>query len=211
MGIDESVFMKIPYGLYLLTSKNEHKDNGCIINTAVQVAKDKIAISVNKQNYTADMILKTKCFNVSLLTVDTPFAFFENFGFKSGKEADKISYLKNISRTENGIIYTRDCVKLVISAKDVIGVDCGSHYTFIGTVSEAFSVSEKEALTYSYYQSSIKPKPKKNESKKGRIWVCKICGYQYDEEQEGVPFEELPDDWVCLLCKHPKSDFELMV
>jgi flavin reductase (DIM6/NTAB) family NADH-FMN oxidoreductase RutF/rubredoxin len=211
MGIDESVFMSLPYGLYLLTSKNEYKDNGCIINTVMQVAKDKIAISVNKQNYTAEMILETKKFNVSLLTVDTPFAFFENFGFKTGKRADKVSYLKSIEKTSNDIIYTKDCVKLVISVEDVIGVDCGSHYTFIGTVSEAFSVSDKEALTYAYYHKSIKPKPKKDENKKGRVWVCKICGYQYDEEKEGVSFEELPDDWVCLICKHPKSDFEIMV
>ncbi|MBQ8162809.1 MAG: flavin reductase [Clostridia bacterium] len=209
--VDESVFMKIPYGLYLLTSKNEYKDNGCIINTVVQVTSNpnRIAVCVNKQNYTLSMILETKKFNVSLLTTDTPFEFVENFGFKTGKAADKMAYLKNTGISENGIIYTKDNVSTVMSANLIEKVDCGTHILLIGEVCEAMNISDKEPLTYSYYQKNIKPKPKAKKSG-GKVWVCQICGYEYDEEKEGVAFEDLPSDWVCPLCKHPKSDFELL-
>ncbi len=194
----EALF-KLTYGLFVLSTRDGEKDNGCIINTAMQVTDNplQIVIAVNKNNYTLEMIQKSGVFNVSILSESTPFSVFENFGFKSGRTEDKFSSFENKKRSANGIYYITEYTNAFISAKVVKTVDCGTHLMFIGEVTEAEILSDKTSVTYDYYFKNIKPKPEKK--KKG--YVCKICGYVY----EGEP---LPEDFICPLCKHPASDFE---
>ncbi len=208
--INTVAFQKLSYGLFVLTAKDGSKDNGCIINTVMQVAENptRISIAVNKKNYTHDMIINTGLFNVSVLTEDVPFRVFEHFGFKSGKDVNKFEKNDVLLRSENGIYYIPKYTNAFISAKVVKTEDLGTHTLFIAEITESDMLSNAPSVTYSYYFEHIKPKPQIKESA-GKVWVCKICGYIYDEEVESVPFEKLPDDWVCPLCKHPKSDFVL--
>lgn len=208
--LDEQALFKLQYGLFVLTAKEGDKDNGCIINTVQQITNtpNRIAIAVNKHNYTHDMILKTKTFNVSILTENAKFEVFQNFGFKSGRDTDKFEEFKDIKRTNNGVVYLTKYTNAVISGKVINAHDYDTHTVFVADVEEAFILSDKLSVTYNYYFQNIKPKPQKIKAK-GKVWECKICGYLYDEEAEGVAFLDLPDDWVCPLCKHPKSDFIL--
>lgn len=194
---DSNAMFKLSYGLFLLTAKDE-KDNGCIINTAMQITSNpnKIMISVSKENYTHDMIMKTGLFNVSVLTTETTFEIFKHFGFQSGKDADKFNFTA-VKRSENGIYYLTIFSNAFISAKVTQTLDCGTHTIFIADVTESKVLSDKESMTYKYYFDNVKPKPK-NEKKKG--YVCNICGYVYEGE-------ELPDDFICPICKHGAGDF----
>lgn len=194
----EALF-KITYGLFVLSTRDGEKDNGCIINTAMQVTDTplQIAIAVNKNNYTLEMIEKSGVFNVSILSESTPFSVFQNFGFKSGRTEDKFTAFENKKRAQNGVYYITEYTNALISAKVVKTLDCGTHMMLIGEVTEAEILSDNPSVTYDYYFKNIKPKP---ESKKTG-YVCKICGYVY----EGEP---LPDDFICPWCKHPASDFE---
>lgn len=207
--INEKALNNISYGLYVLTAKDGEKDNGCIINTVSQVTASPLAISitVNKNNLTHDMILNTGEFNVSVIAEGASFDLFKNYGFKSGRDEDKVS--KNAKRSENGIVYESDNINSVISAKVKNTVDLGTHTLFIADVTETIDLSTAPSVTYAYYHKNIKPAPTK-QSGEGKKWVCTICGYIYDDSKEKVPFEQLPNDWVCPLCMHPKSDFELM-
>ena len=206
---DAKALYNISYGLYVLTAK-EGKDNGCIINTVAQVSNkpNLIAISVNKQNYTHHMICNTGRFNISILSQDVPFDIFEHFGFKSGKDTDKFVSFDNVSRSQNDLIYLTKYTNSYISCKVVKKEDCGSHTLFTAEIEFAEVLNDKPSVTYSYYFANIKPKPVTAQAE-GKIWVCKYCGYAYSEEVEKVKFEDLPNDWVCPLCKHSKSDFEL--
>ena len=200
--IDQGSMFKLSYGLFVLTAKDGEKDNGCIINTAIQVTSNplRISIAAMKANYTHDLVLKTGEFNVSILTESAPFSTFQRFGFQSGRDADKFADCGYDARTENGIRYVPENTNAVISAKVVESFDYGSHTLIIADVTEALTLSHERSLTYQYYFDNIKPKPAPpKEEKKG--YVCKICGYVY----EGDP---LPDDFICPLCKHPASDFE---
>ncbi|MBR5155534.1 MAG: flavin reductase [Clostridia bacterium] len=199
--MENNSMFKISYGLFVLTAK-DHKDNGCIINTMQQVTQEplKISIAVNKQNYTHDMIIKKGEFNVSVLTESVPFEVIERFGFHSGRDTDKFEGCNYASETENGIKFIEKYSNAVISGKVIETVDCGTHTLFIADVTEAKVLSDEPSLTYQYYFDHIKPKPQAK--KKG--YVCKICGYVYEGE-------ELPDDFICPLCKHPASDFEEIV
>lgn len=200
--IDTTALFKLSYGLFVLTARKGAKDNGCIINTAVQLTSSpcRIAITVNKQNYTHDMISHTGIFNLSVLTEDVPFKVFEHFGFRSGKDVNKFENCESENRTGNGVMYVPEYTNAVISCAVVGEVDCGTHTTFIADVVETKVLSDARSVTYQYYFDNIKPKPeKKAETKKG--YVCKICGYVY----EGEP---LPPDFVCPLCKHGAEDFE---
>lgn len=196
--IDKTAVHKLSYGLFVLTAKDGEKDNGCIINTAMQVADSpvKIAISVNKKNYTHDMIKKTGEFNLSVLTEKTPFFVFQHYGFKSGKDTDKI--VGEMKRSENGIVYLEEISNALISCKVVEEVDCTSHTMFIAEITESKVLSNDRSVTYQYYFDNIKPKPEKPK-KKG--YVCKICGYVYEGD-------ELPEDFICPICKHTSADFE---
>lgn len=194
----ETLF-KLSYGLFVLSARDGEKDNGCIINTVMQITDTplQIAVGINKDNYTYEMIEKTGVFNVSVLTEDVPFSVFEDFGFKSGRTEDKFSSFNDKERSENGIFYLTKYSNAFISAKVVKTLDCGTHMMLIAEVTDAKILSDAPSVTYDYYFKNIKPKPEAK--KKG--YVCKICGYVY----EGDP---LPDDFICPLCKHPASDFE---
>ena len=197
--MDNAVMYKLTYGLFVLTAKEGEKDNGCIINTAMQVTGDpnRIIVVVNKQNYTHDMIMNTKKFNVSLLNTEADFDLFKQFGFQSGRDVDKMEGV-SFSRSENGLAYLNNMVNGYISGQVISTTDLGSHTMFLADVTDGKVLSDTESVTYAYYHKNIKPAPQPAK-KKG--WICKICGYVYEGE-------DLPDDFVCPICKHPASDFE---
>lgn len=197
--MDNNALFKLSYGLFVLTARQEQKDNGCIINTAIQItdAPKRIQICVNKQNLTHDMILQTGIFNVSVLSQDAVFWVFQHYGFQSGRDTDKFENIP-AARTSNGVRYVQGCANAVISGKVINTVDCGTHTLFIADVTDAEILSDEPSMTYQYYFDYVKPKP---EPAKQERWVCKICGYVYEGE-------ELPPDYVCPLCKHGAEDFE---
>ncbi len=196
---DMTALFKIGYGLYVVTSNDGKKDNGLIVNTVAQVSDSpkRISVTINKANYSHHVIKQTGKMNVNCLTVDAPFSVFERFGFASGRNVDKFTGEIPL-RSDNGLVFLSDYTNSFMSLSVEQYVDLGSHGMFICTIDEARVMSDKETMTYSYYHSNVKPKPK-TEGKKG--YVCKICGYVY----EGDP---LPEDFICPLCKHPASDFE---
>ncbi len=198
--IDNNAMFKLSYGLFVLTAREGAKDNGCIINTAMQVTAvpNQIVIAVNKKNYTHDMIFKTGAFNVSVLSEEVPFEVFQNFGFQSGRNTDKFAEFKETARTENGLLYLTSFTNAVISAKVMDTADYGTHTLFAAEVTEAKVLSSVPSVTYQYYFDYIKPKPQQ-EKKKG--YICKICGYVYEGDT-------LPADFVCPICKHGAEDFE---
>ncbi len=199
--VDPTAMFKLSYGLFVLTAKDGDKDNGCIINTVMQVTdvKKRIAIAVNKANYTHDMIRKTGIFNVSVLTTETPFKVFKNFGFQSGRDVDKFAECGVDARTANGLRYAPKYANAVISGKVVEEHEYDTHTLFIAEVTEAVVLSSVPSVTYQYYFDHIKPQPQPTTNKTG--YVCKICGYVYEGE-------ELPEDFICPLCKHGVDDFE---
>ena len=190
---------KIGYGLYVVTSNDGKKDNGCIVNTVTQVTSspNRIAVCINKQNYTHHIVQQSGIMNINCLSVDAPFKVFEDYGFRSGRNVDKFEG-QTMPRSANGLIMLPNYVNAVMSLKVEQYVDLDTHGMFICTVSEARVLSDRETMTYTYYQQNVKPKPD-TEGKKG--WVCKVCGYVYEGE-------ELPEDFICPLCKHGASDFE---
>ncbi len=199
MSIDNTAIFSLSYGLFVLTAKTQ-KDNGCIINTVQQVTQNplRISVTVNKENYTHDMIMESKEFNVSVLTESVPFSVFERFGFTSGRDTDKFDGFTNVATTQNGILYLTENTNAVISGKVIQTVDLGTHTLFIADVNEAIKLNDEKSVTYQYYFDNIKPKPQA-EKKKG--YVCKICGYVYEGDT-------LPDNFICPLCKHGAEDFE---
>ena len=197
--IEKTALFKLSYGLFVLTAKDGEKDNGCIINTMQQLADNplRISVTVNKNNFTHDMIKKTGVFNVSVLTESVPFSVFQHYGFQSGRDTDKI--LDNgMPRSENGIVYLANYTNAFFSGKVVEEIDCGSHTLFIAEVTEAQTLSSEKSVTYQYYFDNIKPKP---QEKKKKGFVCEICGYVYEGD-------ELPEDFVCPVCKHGAEVFK---
>jgi len=190
----------ITYGLYILTAKTD-KFNGCVINTLMQVTSvpNRISITINKDNFTTSMIDKTGEFNVSILDCSTPFELIQRFGFSSGKKVDKFDGFKDYKLSKNGLPYITKHTNSYISAKVVSKVDVGTHIIFVADLTEDVVLKMSESLTYLYYLNNIKPKP---EAKK-KAWVCRICGYVYEGD-------ELPEDFVCPICKHGREDFVLM-
>lgn len=189
----------ISYGLYVITSNDGKKDNGMIGNTVFQITNSpaKVVVGINKANYSHDVIKETGIMNVNCLSVDAPFSVFERFGFQSGRDTDKFAS-ETPGRTENGLAVLTQYANAVLSLKVESYIDMDSHGMFICTVTEEKVMSDKESMTYTYYQDNVKPK-RKEEKKKG--FVCKICGYVYEGET-------LPPDFVCPLCKHGAEDFE---
>ena len=199
--MDSKALHSLTYGLFVLTAKEGERDNGCIINTLIQVANtpDRVSIAVNKANYTHDMVKRTGVFNVSVLSVKAKFDLFRNFGFQSGRVADKFSGFKDVKRSRNGLYYITDSANAYLSCKVTEMHDLGSHTMFVAEITDGEVLSGDESVTYSYYFKNIKPAPQpKPEVKKG--WVCSVCGYVYEGE-------ELPADFVCPVCKHPASYF----
>lgn len=199
--IRSEAMFKLSYGLFVLTANENGKDNGCIINTATQITDNpkRISIAVNKSNLTCEMIERTKKFTVSVLSTDATFDIFKRFGFASGRDTDKFTGHNDHYRTENGTFFICEGTNAYISCTVTEIIDCGSHLLFISDVTEAETLSDVPSATYQYYFDHIKPKPEAPKKKKG--YVCKICGYVY----EGA---ELPEDFVCPLCKHGADDFE---
>ena len=196
---DLTALFNIGYGLYVVTSNDGKKDNGLIVNTVSQVTNtpNRIAVCINKQNYSHHVIKQTGIMNVNCLSVDAPFSVFENFGFRSGRTADKFADEAPL-RSDNGLAFLPKYINSFMSLKVEQYIDLDTHGMFICSVTEARVISDRETMTYTYYQNNVKPKPK-TEGKKG--WVCKICGYVYEGD-------ELPEDFVCPLCKHGPADFE---
>ena len=196
---DLTALFNIGYGLYVVTSNDGKKDNGLIVNTVTQVTNspNRIAVCINKQNYSHHTIKNTGVMNVNCLSVEAPFSVFENFGFQSGKNVDKFANCTPL-RSDNGLVFLPKYINSFMSLKVEDYIDLDTHGMFICSVTEARVLSDKETMTYTYYQNNVKPKPQ-TEGKKG--WVCKICGYVYEGD-------ELPEDFICPLCKHGVADFE---
>lgn len=196
--MDNNALFKLSYGLFVLTARQDGKDNGCIINTVLQVTDTpkRIQIVVNKGNYTHDMILATGEFNVSVLSQDAVFWVFQHYGFQSGRDVDKFANIPEV-RAANGIRYVEGCTNAYLSGKVYQTVDCGTHTVFFADVTDAKVLSEEPSMTYQYYFDHVKPKPQPAEKAK---WVCKICNYVYEGE-------ELPADFICPWCKHGAEDF----
>ena len=196
---DLTALFNIGYGLYVITSNDGKKDNGLIVNTVTQVTNtpNRIAVTINKENYSHHIIKQTGIMNINCLSVDAPFSVFENFGFKSGRNTDKFKQAEQL-RSDNGLIFLRRYINSFMSLKVEQYIDLDTHGMFICSVTEARVISDAETMTYTYYQKNVKPKPE-TEGKKG--FVCKICGYVYEGDT-------LPEDFVCPLCKHGAADFE---
>lgn len=194
-----TALFNIGYGLYVVTSNDGKKDNGLIVNTVTQVTStpNRIAVTINKENYSHHIIKQTGKMNINCLTIDAPFSVFERFGFVSGRNVDKFAESEPL-RSDNGLIFLPRYINSFMSLKVEQYVDLDTHGMFICSVTEARVLSDRETMTYSYYHANVKPKPK-TEGKKG--FVCKICGYIYEGDT-------LSEDFICPLCKHPASDFE---
>ncbi len=196
--MDNKAMYRLSYGLFILTAKEGEKDNGCIVNTVIQVTTEPncIAVAVNKKNYTHDMIMNTGMFNVSVLTEKSKFETFKHWGFQSGANVDKAEAIE-FSRAANGVIYITEETNAMLSANVRSSIDLGTHTLFLADVSDAAVLSDDPSVTYAYYQSNIKQAPK-DAPKKG--FICTVCGYIYEGDT-------LPDDFICPWCKHPASDF----
>ena len=196
---DLTALFKIGYGLYVVTSNDGTKDNGLIVNTVTQLTDNpnRIAVNINKANYSHHVIKKTGVMNVNCLSVEAPYEVFQNFGFQSGRTVDKFANWPAY-RSDNGLMFLPKYINAFMSLKVEQYVDLDTHGMFICTVTEARVMSDKETMTYTYYHNNVKPKPQ-TEGKKG--FVCKICGYIYEGDV-------LPDDYICPLCKHGVADFE---
>jgi len=196
---DLTALFNIGYGLYVVTSNDGARDNGLIVNTVSQVTSspNRIAVCINKENYSHHVIKQTGKMNVNCLSTDAPFSVFENFGFRSGRNVDKFEGI-DVLRSDNGLVFLPKYINSFMSLKVEDYVDLGTHGMFICSVTEARVISNLDTMTYTYYQANVKPKPQV-EGKKG--YVCKICGYVYEGD-------ELPEDFVCPLCKHGAADFE---
>ena len=196
---DLSALFKRGYGLYVVTCNDGKKDNGLIVNTVTQVtdSPNRIAVTINKQNYSHHVIKQTGILNVNCLSTAAPFQVFETFGFQSGRTTDKFADYK-VLRSDNGLAFLPRYINAFMSLKVEQYVDFETHGMFICSITEARVISNVETMTYAYYQDHVKPKPE-TEGKKG--FVCKVCGYVYEGDV-------LPDDFVCPLCKHGAIDFE---
>ena len=197
--IDSTALFNISYGLYVVTSHDGNKDNGLIVNTVTQVTDNpnRIAVTINKRNYSCGVIAKTGKLNVSTLSEDAPFKLFQRFGFQTGKEVDKLADFKHAQRSSNGLVFLNKYANAYLCCFVINQLDLGTHIMFICDVTECANLTNLPTMTYSYYFANVKPKPEAE--KKG--YVCRICGWVYEGE-------ELPEDIVCPLCKHGAADFE---
>ena len=204
--MDRKAMYRLSYGLFVLTAREAEKDNGCIINTAIQAASEpnQLSICVNKTNYTHDMIERNGKFTVSVLSQNAQFELFKHFGFQSGRNTNKFETFKKCDRGINDIYYITEGTNAYISVKVIKTEDLGSHTMFIGEITDMEVLSNIPSVTYDYYQNNIKPENVGKTEDGKTIWRCRICGYEYVGE-------ELPDDFICPLCKHPASDFEKVV
>ncbi|MBR3905323.1 MAG: flavin reductase [Clostridia bacterium] len=197
--MDIKALFNITYGLYVLSVKQGEKDNGCIVNSVMQVAEKpvRLAVSVSKQNLTCEMLKESGVFNLSCLTTEADFELFKRFGFQSGRDAEKFQGMSGLKRSENGLYYLSENTNAFLSGKVVEMSDLGTHMLFIAEVTDGEVLSDGWGCSYAYYQADIKPKPA---PAKKKSWVCEVCGYVHEGE-------EVPDDFVCPICKHGKDAF----
>ena len=196
---DMTALFRIGYGLYVVTSNDGKKDNGLIVNTVTQLTDtpNRVAVNINKANYSHHVIKQTGVLNVNCLSVEAPFSVFQQFGFQTGRSVDKFAG-QTVRRSDNGLVFLDKYINAFMSLKVEQYVDLGTHGMFICSVTEARVMSDQDTMTYTYYQKYVKPKPQ-TEGKQG--FVCKVCGYIYEGD-------ELPEDYICPLCKHGAADFE---
>ena len=205
--MNQQVMYQLSYGLFVLTSAFEGRESGCIINTAGQVTSEpnRISITVNKSNFTHDLVTESGQFNLSILSESASFDTFKHFGFQSGREADKFAGYGACQRSANGLYYITAGTNGFLSATVEQALDLGTHTLFIAGVDDMEPIADVPSATYAYYQSHIKPQPQKAGSAAGKtVWRCRVCGYIYEGEN-------LPGDFICPLCKHPASDFEKVI
>ncbi len=206
--MDKKAMYSLSYGLFVVTANVNGKDNGCITNTAIQVTSEpnRIALAVNRGNLTNEMIKQAGKFNISVISEEADFELFKRFGFQSGRDVDKFSDFSDYERSANGALYIKKGTNAFISADVEFQLELDTHTLFTAKVTDMEVLSSAPSATYAYYQSDIKPKPEAvgTTSTGETIWRCTICGYEYVGE-------EMPDDYICPICKHPKSDFEKIV
>ena len=197
---DGNALFKIGYGLYIVTTRENGKDSGLVVNTVSQVASEPslILVSINRSNHSAEVIMRTKKMNVSVLTESAPFSLFQRFGFQSGRTADKMKGL-TYGRSENNLPFLTEHSNSFLSLKVESCTKTASHFLFLCSITESAVLNKENSVTYAYYHENIKPKRDESSAKKG--WICKICGYVHEDEV-------LPETFICPLCKHPASDFE---
>lgn len=198
--MDEKALFKLSYGLYLLTAREDGRDNGCIINTLTQVTNtpNRLCLAVNKDSLTHDMIARTGLFAASVLSQDASFALFQRFGLQSGRDADKFADFSGAARTEAGLLYLTECANALVAGKVRDRADLGTHTLFTADLTEARILSQVPSLTYEDYHQKVKPQP---QASKTAGWRCRVCGYVYEGET-------LPPDFICPWCKHGAADFE---
>lgn len=206
--MDSKVLFNVQYGLFVLSARDGDKDNACIINTVTQVtaapvSKDRISIAVNKSNFTHDIIAKTKKFTASIISEAATFDLFKRFGFQSGKTVNKFADFDKVQRTANGTLAITEGTNSFISANVIQQVELDTHSIFIADIVDMEKFNNTPSATYNYYQAKIKPKPAPvGKTADGKtIWRCRVCGYEYIGD-------ELPEDFICPICKHPATDFE---
>lgn len=203
--MDSKAMYKLTYGLFVVTVDGGEKQNGCITNTVMQVTSNpnRISVAINKANLTHDLVMENRKFNVSILSEEAPFEVYKRFGFQSGRDVDKFEGYAGYKKALNDVYYVTEGTNAYISAWVEKTVDLGTHTLFIAAVTNMETLSSVPSVTYEYYQNHVKPKPAAvTEKKEGQsVWRCKVCGYEYVGE-------ELPEDFICPLCKHPASDFE---
>ena len=200
---------KITYGLFVLTAwDKEGKVNGCIVNTVMQVtvSPNTVAVAVNKQNLTHDMIMDSKEFTASVISEKADFEMFKRFGLQSGRDVNKFEGYEFTAKDSEGGIYVTEAANAYVHGKVINTVDLGTHTMFIAELVDANILNNDPSMTYSYYHENVKPKPVIDKAAEGEEkvegkWVCKICGYVYEGQ-------DLPEDFICPWCKHPASDFE---
>lgn len=205
--MDIGAIYKLSYGLFIVTANESGRDNGCIINTAIQTSSrpEQISICMSKATLTHDMIMHTGEFTISIISENADFALFKHFGFLSGRDDDKFKDFNGWKRGSNGITYITEGTNAYISVKVGVTQDLGSHTMFIGEVTDMKVLNDIPSATYEYYMKNIKPEIKSDTAGEGQtVWRCRVCGYEYVGE-------ELPEDFICPLCKHPASDFEKIV
>lgn len=199
--MDSTALFKIGYGLYVVTAKDETKDNGCIINTLMQVTSNApfiVLISLSKQNYTYQMIEKTKMFSVSMLSEKAPYSIFTHFGFQTGSKVDKFKDYANAKRNKDGLLYLDQYCNSYVTCRVLESYDFSTHVIYKAELMDAVKLNDDKSVTYDYYQTHIKPKPAPTSQKKG--YRCTICNYVYEGDV-------LPSDFICPICKHGPSDF----
>ena len=203
--MNNKAIYKLSYGLYVLTARCGGKDNGCIINTALQAASapNQLSICVNKAVHTHDMIKKTGVFTVSVLSEAADFSMFQHFGMQSGRDVNKFADFRACRRGENGLYYITKGTNAYISVGVDRTMDLGSHTLFVGEITDMEVLNDIPSMTYDFYQEKVKPKSKEVQKAEGEmtIWRCHNCGYEYEGET-------VPEDFTCPICNHPASDFE---